>query len=727
MHPINWIKNPSLLPIGGAKFHYCLLVTLVLAVFTWSSQAQVTLNVQNFGAQGDAVQFYANTVSGSAEVTTTNIFSVADIGKTIQVFRLWSRDCVAPNCQDMITTIASVDATGTNITLNQICQRTLMGTFATVGTDNTTAFAATVEAAAGATNVIINIPNGTYLLMPVWRNNADGYAYAGICLKRGGLHFKGESRGGTVLLSRGAWQIKNTGNGTPYDGHSFRGFLFELVAPITNDYPLVFENMTWDGGVQQGNTSQHGFPVSPLDGAGWDEQHAAYLTFDSKSVSGSATHQVLTNLTVIHWRGEMIKSIDLNRNGNIAIQNCLFADGNATALNIYPTWDLRNNTFSNLFQIGEYYQQYYTNTAYFCDNVVMNVTGNGLAINGGTGTNPPFVIAGNIFSNMPANGILTTPGDNITITSNQFFNVNFPINIGSRGYQGSCCNSNIVISYNYMVNTAVPFQLGGASSTDQNRTVSTKIYGNTIDGMNGNLLTYGWVKDVQFYSNVVPSRLDEGGNGNNRATISAGSSDGLYVLVQTNNSYWTPRYDLNGKTNLIDYANGSRFQVIYGVKTNTVYYLSTNNFAQYPVGAAILITNSCIQQPGAGLPNDYFPVYLNPQLSGSPVVISNYQARVFYWNGSQWTTNIAGGNISLNTLTVNYGSGSGTYMPGQKIAITATSFTGKVFTRWTGATNILANPFAASTTATMHSNNWCTCHRQFHPVYTDPFNLRPLN
>jgi hypothetical protein len=607
------------------------LALFLSAKVSWGQAT--SLNVTDFGAKGDAVQFYANTVSNSTLVTTTTQFSNSDIGKAIEVFGC-GPVTTAPDCQDMVTTIINV-VNNTNLYLNQVCQRTLTNTFATVGTDNTSAFAGAIAAA--STNATINISDGIYLLLPTLHNGVDGYGYGAICLKRGGLHFKGESQNGTVLLSQGAWQIK------PSSGNGYRSFLFEIVAPVANDYPLVFENMTWDGGVAQGNTSFHGFPISLVDGSGWDMNHGAYLTFDSKNNSGTATHQVLTNLTVAHWRGEMIKSIDGNRNGNIVIKNCLFADGNATALNVYPSWDVRNNTFSNLFQIGEYYQQYYTNIAYFSDNYVTGITGNGLAINGGTGVNPPLIIQGNIFSNLPANGILTTPGDNVTVSSNQFINVNFPFVIGSAGYQGTFCNSNIVISYNYITNCSVAFQLLGSSSIDPNRTVSVRIFGNTVDKMNGNLLTYGWVKDIQFYSNAVVSHPEtEGINGNSKGTIGRYDSDAMYVLVQTNNAYWKAAYDLTGKTNLIDYVKGSRFQVVYGVRTNTVYALSTNNWNLYPPDTAILITNSCVKQ-GDYQANDFFSVYLNPNLTGDPVVLANHQSQVFYWNkikgGYAWMTN----------------------------------------------------------------------------------------
>lgn len=655
-------KNNGSLPAQRGKGWRYLLAGLMLGAFQISILAQTSLNIADYGAKGDAVQFYVNTVKNSVVVTTTNQLSSADIGKTVEVFRVGKvtsgvngYGINTNDYQDLIATITNV-VNATNIYLNvtpqdgatsYLPQVTATGVYAVYGTDNTPAFSNVLVAAAAYTNVTVNIPNGTYLCMPVyryWPNGLFGYAYASIVIRRGGIHFVGESQAGTVLLSRGAWQIKNTSDGTPNNGGAFRGFLFEVDAPITNDYPMSIETMTLDGGVQAGNLDVHGIECNKVDGLGWDQQHSAYLTCDDASQGGTLTHQILTNLTVIHWRGEMIKSIDLNTNGNIAIKNCLFGDGNATALNIYPSWDVRNNTFSNLLQIGEYYQQHYTNTAYFCDNYITNMTGNGLALNGGTGRNPPFVISNNVFTGLPGDAILTTPGDNITITSNQFFNVNYPIVLGAAGYQGTFCNSNITINYNTFSNApnqGTAFQILGESATDPNRVESVQIYGNTIKGLR-NLLTYGWMTNVQIFSNTVASQPNEGIDGNNVVHITRYASDALFALIQTNNFYWTPIYDQTGKTNYINYADGSRFQVVYSVNPNTVYALVETNASLIPEGAQILINNSCTANSGLGQ-GDFFPVYLNHSLTGNPVIMTQGQVQAFYWNkirgGYAWMTN----------------------------------------------------------------------------------------
>src|SRR5580698_8397098 len=109
---------------------------LSLWICAFSSRAQASLNVTDFGARGDAVQFSVNTVSNSTVVSVagTNKFSSADVGKVIQVFGAgpwlqFSNDppyvtvpfygknpnntAIVTN-QDIICLITNVDSTGTN-------------------------------------------------------------------------------------------------------------------------------------------------------------------------------------------------------------------------------------------------------------------------------------------------------------------------------------------------------------------------------------------------------------------------------------------------------------------------------------------------------------------------------------------------------------------------------------------------------------------------------------
>ena len=636
-----------------------LLVFLMLALAPTVSQAQSVLNVTNYNAKGDAVQFYVNTVSNSVVVTTTNHFSSADVGKTIEIFGVGkstygvnSYGVTTNGNQDLIAKVVNV-MNATNIYLSILPQvstnypppqKTATGVFAIMGTDNTPAFARAIAAAASYTNATIYIPNGTYLLMPVLRHNADGYAFGSIIVRRGGLHFLGQSEAKTVLLSRGAWQS------LPGSSYPFRGFLFEIVAPITNDYPLIFDNMTWNGGVRQGNLRVHGIQCNRVDGLGWDEQHSAYLTFDSGNNTGTATHQILTNLTVIHWRGEMIKSIDGNTNGNITISHCLFGDGCATALNVYPAWNVRNNTFSNLFQIAELYQKYYSRPGYFCNNFATNITANGFAFNGGWSGAKPFTMESNVFyfSGIGFNAILTTPGVNISIVNNQIHCANYMtvFDIGAPGAQGYVMNSNILISGNSIyapskISRLITFGGGGINGVN-GLTISSNYV--SVPNQIFNVFQVGGNQtNVSIYDNTIVCPMTSMSLG------AVGSGNSPFVLLPANNTYTAfPQYVSSPQTNLVCYTSGPRQRMDY-VATGSTFVLDDSESNQIPAGAYFDFDNrsnrwaSLKAKTGGG---DGSVIIYPSKRMVSPLKLPFGQQMFFYWNGSAWTTNAPNSSVS---------------------------------------------------------------------------------
>jgi len=603
--------------------HLLSILATCLAMFGQgcaSIQAQNTsLNVTDFGAQGDAVQFWVNTTSNSAVLTTTNQLSSADVGKAIEVFGAGTVT-TPPNCQDMVATITAVDSTGTNITVSQIAQATLTNTFATYGHNNQTYFQAAIAACGGATNAIINIPAGNYLFLTSAHSGV--YGYSGILLKTGGIHFVGAGTNSTTLLSQGAWTIQS--------GAAWRGFLMEVVRPVANDYPVSLENLTLDGGVLQGNTTNHSFPASTNNGTGWDETHDAILL--SGPSGGQFTHWTWTNVFFQHWRGEMVKSIDQSTNGNLNIFNCAFNDGNATAINIYPSLNISNCVFSNLFQVAEYYQAYSTNTCYFQNNFVTNITGNGFALNGGKGNNPPFVIQNNTFyfSANGRNGIMTCPGDNVFIVGNQFLCQNYiiAIDLGAAGYQGTCDNSNIVVANNNFVEPAIIVEIsGGTTSTSANRVEDVQVYSNTLTTTSYNcqpVTTYDWSTNVHFFNNDFFSNVT-----NSVIHFSSGAYGGQCALVDTNNLYYSTIRDSTATTNYINYATGSRYKATGSFYAGTIYALTDTNASQIPPGAQILIENDNTSSAS-------IPVYLNSALSSGPVTVPSGLSRTFQWINGAW-------------------------------------------------------------------------------------------
>jgi hypothetical protein len=589
------------------------------------AMAQTPLNVTNFGAVGNAVQFYGDTTSNSVVVTTTNRFSSADIGKSIQVFDAGAVT-TAPECQDLVATITNV-VNGTNLHVSFVARRTLTNTFCTVGTDNRSAFQAAVDAAMG-TETVINIPPGKYLILAKYVPAA--FANVGLVLRKGGLRFVGEGPDETVLLSQGAWLREPN-----RDNAAWRGFLFAIVPPITNDFPLTFKNLTMDGGVPNGRTSAHNFPASAITGDGWDETHGAIVVRGGNGSDPTITQQTWTNVLFRHWRGEMVKSNDTSTNGNLNVFNCTFFDGNATAINIYASLNISNCVFSKMHQVGEFYQAYNTNISYLQNCLITNISINGWAFNGAKSNSAPFVIRSNTWhlASGGYNGIMTTPGVNITIQSNQFIGYGgggtFAIVLGAAGYQGSWCNSNIVVQGNSFVDCDQVLQIAGATdASGENRVENVRVFQNTIAGTQILLVAYNWHRDVQFYSNTVATVSDPS-NGERRATITSGAYGAEFALVDVNNLYYKPIYDLTGTTNFISYGGGSRYQVVYPFTSRTRYVLTTTNASQIPDGAQILIQNNNLS--GAAV-----PVYLNSAMTAGPVSIPPGGSRTFSWTNGVW-------------------------------------------------------------------------------------------
>jgi hypothetical protein len=638
-------KNAPHLDAGGGYGHwFLLLICLSLTGFGISSRAQNSLNVTNYGAIGDAVQFYVNTTSNSVLVTTTNQLPLSAIGDSIEIFGAGTPVVIPPstfpsssNNQDMVATILGIVpgtnilgvVTETTITISQVCQQNLTNTFATYGYNNTPSFQSAIAAVGNDTNDFIYIPSGTYLLLPIGFSNPN-FGHASILLQRGGINFVGAGTNSTTLLSQGAWTLIN--------GYCVRGFLAEVAAPINNNFPdnnspVSFSYLTMDGGVQVGNTASHGYPGSIVNGNGWDESHGA---FDISGSSVGLDYICFTNVLVQHWRGEEFKSNDSPTNGHFGIYNCTFSDGNATALNIYPAWDVESNLFVNLFQVAEFYQGWSIFPGYFEYNVCTNISGNGFAINGGKGSNPSFNMLNNTFYFSNNNGIETTPGDNILIESNQFIGGAYVIALGVPGYQGTFDNSNIVITANIFTNVGTVLEIAGYAF-HPNDCKGINVYNNTI-----------YVSAIGDNTAMILNMGDMTSSSySNNTCIVIGSTTGVHVtqnpygqflLINTNNNYFSfPQYAYgysNNGTNYISYANGANFELSGSVKSNLAFALVDTNASQMPAGAIIQFYNNNSSSASV-------PVYLGSSLQGSPVTVANGQTATFYWQNwaNAWSTN----------------------------------------------------------------------------------------
>jgi len=598
------------------------------------SLAQTALNVTNFGAVGDAVQFFVNTTSNSMVVTTTNQLSSADIGKAIEIFGAGPQttgvDSYGNNTngnQDMVATITGVQ-NGTNVYVSQTAQATLTNTFATYGHNNQTNFANAIAAASG-TNTVINIPGGKYLFICPYNAGVSGNA--GIILSKGGISLVGAGTNNTTLLSQGAWQLSG--------GYVNRSFLIAFQSPIANDFPVSFENLTMDGGVQQGNTSIHGEIANPVDGQGWDQTHDAIIM---RGAGGNeSTCETWSNIIFQHWRGEMVKDNLTTTNGNISIVHCVFTDGNASAVNLGESLNVSNCFFNNMFLVAEYFQYYATNASYFVNNVTTNITETTFGVDVAKGNNPPIYFKNNTcYLAEGYDGFLCASGDNVYIISNQCICTDYTtvLGIGTAGALGTFESSNIVFAYNTIVNPYIFVSFGGTGTNGYQPTNAygiegVQVYGNTLTQPNHMvffLKTYGWTTNIHFFSNDCSSFA---GVQTNPVVVNSGFYGSPFSLIDTNNLYYIDIYDNVGITNYISYANGSRFEVVYPFQAGTVYALTDTNASQIPPGAQILIQND-------NSSSNSIPVYLNSALTRGPVSVGYGQSLTATWSHGIWATNV---------------------------------------------------------------------------------------
>ena len=592
--------------LGSLRRLFFALVAGWLTIMAVPSQAQTSLNVTNFGARGDAVQFFANTMSNSTLVTTTTQVPNSAIGDGIEVFGAGTPTS-GGNCQDMVATITNV-VNGTNIYVNQLCGATLTNTFATYGHDNSTSFQAAINACGADTNDIINVPAGQYLLLA---DNLYGGSYGrnAMIVTNGGIHFVGAGTNVTTLLCQGAWTLSG--------GVATRGIILVLHPPMINDY-FSIGNLTMDGGVLQGNTTNHNYPASTIDGSGWDGTHHAVQIGGSGNV---VPHMQFTNIVFEHWRGEMAESVDGSTNGQLAIANCSFIDGDATALNIYPAWNVTSNSFVNLFQIAEYYQAYSSFPSLFGYNVCTNITGNGFAFNGAITNHaiPPFLVLSNTFYFSGANGIETTPGENIYLEGNLFIGGTTALALGVAGYQGSAINSNIVVAFNTFSNSYYAVEIEGAG---QNLVSSVSVSSNTAFNVHNFATGYGWSTNVSFYGNVGDAST---------GPLQSGQLQGEWFWDDPSDQL--PPHNLadtGGATNIISYSSGMR-QIISFAAPASKWFLDDTNAARMPPGAILQITNG---NGNSGVTST--PLYTSASMLGSPIMLTNGQTVNYLWTNNAW-------------------------------------------------------------------------------------------
>jgi hypothetical protein len=586
------------------------------------TQAQTSLNVTNFGAWGDAVQFFVNTTSNSAVVMTTNQLSSADVGKAMELFGAGPYTTPTNN-QDLVAIISNV-SNGTNITLDRVAGATTNGCTAVYGHNNATNFQNCINAA--PSNSVINIPNGTYLIIGA-SNFAAGFTmtseyetHPSITISKGGLTLLGQSESGTILLGCGAWQNKS-GPGGPY---AYRGYMFDCQGPVTNNGPLIFDSLTINGGAIPGMSAHPGAWPTTQNGDGWDATHDAMLD------TGSAPYfekRIFRNCHICCWRGEQLKGTtsatwDSSTPPETLITNCVISDGDADALNLNFSHVSENCTFSNLDQCEEFYQAYATNASAMQNCTITNMIGAIMAFDGAftNAVNPTYNFQSNVIYLGGINGIQTCPVNNLFVEGNTFIGngSGTAIAIGINGYIGSSVNSNIVVAFNVFTNiyTCIGFEGVSPNSAYNVSFLSNSFLATrTIGG------SYGWQTNVVFAYNIATAA-----NGN--GTIDVTGTPGQWFLDELSDQFpfWPATGTPNG-TNVLSYEHGARQQT-WSQFTTSTFQLDDSSPGQIPPGAQMLVSNETTSATET--------LYSSSTMQGPSRSLPSGQTATYTWRGTYW-------------------------------------------------------------------------------------------
>jgi hypothetical protein len=598
--------------LSGQAATLLFILPFLLQIFSRADTA--ALNVTNFGATGDAVQILASTVSNSATVILDpgNALSSADVGKIMELFGAGGV-ASGTNHQDLAGFIIAV-TNGTNVTLSRTAGLTASGAPCTIGTQNAGAFQQCVDACQG-TNTAVLIPAGSYLLVPpsfldpsFVMDSAATLTFA-IHIRKGGIHLLGAQGGGSRLLGNGAWALKGA--------YVQRGALVGCIGPVTNDAPLLFENLTMDGGVQVGNQGNIAAPASVTDGSGWDVTHAAVVDFGQAPLHA---YKGFINCRFVHWRGEMVKSVVGGMDGLIQMTNCAFVDGQASGFNFNFTHEINGCLFSNLFMAMEFYEGYMQGASTFENSTMTNLV-NAIVLVGALTNHvePPYTIRSNIFG-VSGKSILFSPVRNLTVIGNQFFGSVIGLGSDDYAYQGTDYNSDILVENNTFTGTGYCLNI---ASSGPDRVANMTWLTNTAVGCPRFGNGYGWSTNIVFLGNA--SLPQNGRQGLLFGTLLTGQ----YFIDDASNQFPTNYVGVYGSTltNTVTYALGMRWG-LWAEISNGVFLMDTSQPNSIPTNA--LLTMSYGSQFPATL-------YLASQPPfGAPIVLNPGDLIACQWTGGQW-------------------------------------------------------------------------------------------
>lgn len=538
----------------------------------YTSRADEVLNVADNGAKGDAVKIIASAESGSPVIGVVGFqVSHSDEGKIVVLYGAGPAT-TATNNQDLVASVISVSDEH-HLTLSRPCGITSTNLHGLLGTDNTHAFQRCVDRAYES-NTVIMVPGGNYLMIPPdlldpsYTMKSETDIRAAVVINKGGITIQGADSKNTILTACGAWQLKGK--------HVSRGMLFECRGPIRHpEIPLVFENLTMDGGVEYGRLGYRGFPARTTDGSGWDMTHGAVLDSGKQPLHDL---KAFRKCTFQHWRGEILKGVSGSTNGFVEVSGCDFHDGNASAFNFDVSHHIDHCTFDHLDMAMEFYEGRMDRPCVFENSRVTDVRADLVIV--GALTNHPaplYTIKNNDLEASNGFGVFLNPAKNVLIESNRFSSQRFCIGNGL-GSQGTDYCHDIVIRGNVCTNAGALFLV---QCGYRYRMENILIEGNTITGRGGLGSGWGYSTNVTFSNNVAT---------NGAGGLQGGRLTGQWFLDDLSNRHPATLNTRGGVTNLVSYANGA-FNETRGYRTNMLYMIDDSHPEKIPPTATLLITH----------------------------------------------------------------------------------------------------------------------------------------
>lgn len=623
----------------------CLLL-LAISVKA-ASLGSTNLSVTAYGANGDAqLLFPVNVVSNSPLVTCTgtNRFTSAAIGEVIELFGVHSQHNIGVTNEDIADLITNV-VSGTNLYLSIVPTFTT-NTVCTVGKNNGTNIQwcindAAALVASGYSNVTIGIPDGNYIVIGTnGLSTTRAYATAapGVTVQSGGI---------TFLATNAVWVGLGAGvtHANGVNNYADRAVTVMVRMPTTNyDYPIIFDGLDFDGGVQSGVQAYQYFPPRTADGVGWDTTHHAVNFYDdgypgqpgTQGLAQGPKLTVFTNCTFHGWRGEMVIGAGDTGGTNAFIDyaNCGFYDGNASAINSDFAHHVHGCTFDNLNKVFEWYETRATLPSTWEFNSWSNIYNNEcFTVVGAIQGQPqqPLTIASNIcYASFGNVNLAFAPAENVSIVGNTLITSNggFGISLDSAAVQPNngtaAWNSNFFIGFNTF--------LGGGFNSSlsmlnflfvSNHNFTASVTGGGYGAVdNAAIFKNGVIQDI-FTNNVL--MFNDGTNGGSIDCVAIGTNGQYWLDVSNNLSGWVWDNNWGGATNVLSYGFG-RFHHFESGATFNAWYVDDTAGARIPTGALLQVTNTA----GANI-----AIYLDSAMTRPFTLTNNAQASL-EWNGTAW-------------------------------------------------------------------------------------------